>query len=1550
MADAIDTKVVKMKFDNEEFDKKTSGTLSVLQKLKESLKFDGASKGLNDVSAAAKTFSMDSIGLAVDSISSKFSAMGAAGFTVINNLTNQVIGFSERMAKELTIAPINDGFKEYETNMTSIQTILGNTASKGTTLQQVSDALDVLNGYADQTIYSFGEMTKNIGTFTAAGVDLDKSVSSIKGIGNLAAITGTGAEDMARVSYQLSQAMSSGTLKAQDWLSVTNAGGMGGEIFQKNLFETAKALGTITDSPVGQSFDEWKKAGGNFRDAMSEGVFTADVLTLSLQSLSGDLSESELITKGYTQQQATSILEVAHNALLAATEVKTFSQLMGTIKEAIGTGWADSFKYILGNFEQAKELFSSLYTVFGGIIGASAKTRNDILKDWMLLGGRTSLIQSLRNVLWSLASVFMVVQKAFRDAFPRKSGLELAIISEKIQEFTKKLIPAQDTLERLGRIFGGVFSILSIGWGIIKAVVGVFFDLFGAVAHVAGAGGGTLELFAKLGDALTWLKRILIDDGGIKKVFSDWLTPIFNFVRNIDIAGPIKSAVEKLQSLKDAIVSIYQENIAPKLQPIVDALSKFKDMVVDLFSKFQKPEGFDALGDATGRLSDRWETLTKVGEFLGKVFEWVGQQVQKGVEWFKQFIPGIADAFKSGDFNLLQDALNVGLFAALYKIVSKFLDNGLLGTLVGGNFMKTFKGVFTQLQTTLKTMQQEIKAEAIMKIAEAMLILTAALAILSMLDSAKLTFALAITAGGFVELSKTLEHLNKKIQGGRQTAAVIGAATAMVIMAGAILLLALAVKLFSMMSLEELAKGIGAVDLVMLSLATSIRIMGKPEHMLAASAAIIALSVAVSKLIKAISDFGQMDMEVIKQGLFGVSTSILLIVAAIRLVPEDAEVKGLGIAFLALALMGLAKVVEMFGTMQIEVLVQGLLAFASVIAIVTLAVREMGDPKRMLETAAGIGVVAIAIVIMAKAIQELGATDHLLSAVLALGATMFVLVLAVRALNGKEAIEGAATIVIIAAAIAVLTLSLMALSEIGVLQVLALLFGIVVFLGILAIGALFLTESGATAALAAFASAVWVLGLGLALSGLGVLLFAGAIYVVVLAIKELSTVGEDVLTFIPKFMKSLADGAVEGMKSFLSAIPDLLVNVGNVISAVLTLIQEKVPEIVATLGAIVQGFADYIANNFQTILDTGWNIMRGILQGIADHIFEVVMIVGTIVSELLTALTLQMPTLTAKGAELLVAFLNGLTANVADVVTAVSLFILTLMLEIDKKIPDFVKMGAKMAIDFINAMGDQAEALALAVSGFITKLMEALAKATIAIAESAIKVATALLDGIANAIEGGGDKLDDSIRHFVKAIIKGLANGLSSGAGGVKEAIQELASDMLYKLTHPWEVRSPSRVTTRLGKNIAAGLAVGIKSNTDAADSAGALSSDVMASLRNGLSDQTVNPEVMWNDTPTIKPVLDLTDVKKGANDMNNLWKDPSVSIDPKLSTGQAVFIAKEQQWQAVAARQEMLKPAKLPAQVSLHQTINAPHALSANDIYRQTKSQLALAKEELNA
>lgn len=384
MSKTIDQKVVEMQFDNKQFEKNVSTTMSSVDKLKKSLNFNGAAKGLEDVGTAAKKVDMNGLGSAVDTVKMKFSALQVMGVTALANITNSAVNAGKRIVSALTIDPIKTGFSEYETQINAVQTILANTQSKGTTLDDVNRALDELNKYADQTIYNFTEMTKNIGTFTAAGVDLDKSVTSIKGIANLAAVSGSNAQQASTAMYQLSQALAAGKVSLMDWNSVVNAG-MGGEVFQTALKRTAENFGYNVDAMI--------KKYGSFRESLTEGGWlTAEVLTETLTQLSGAYSEADLIAQGYTQSQAKAIVELAETAVSAATDVKTFTQLWDTLKEAAQSGWTQSWEIIIGDFEEAKELLSTLYEFFSGIIQRVSDARNALLE-----GAMTSNWERLTN-------------------------------------------------------------------------------------------------------------------------------------------------------------------------------------------------------------------------------------------------------------------------------------------------------------------------------------------------------------------------------------------------------------------------------------------------------------------------------------------------------------------------------------------------------------------------------------------------------------------------------------------------------------------------------------------------------------------------------------------------------------------------------------------------------------------------------------------------------------------------------------------------------------------------------------------------------------------------------------------------------------------------------------------------------------------------------------------------------------------------------------------------------------------------------------------------
>jgi len=413
LSQTIDQKVVEMRFDNKNFESNVKTSLSTLQRLKQALHLKGASKGLDDISSAAKKVNMSNLGASVDTVRVKFSALQMVAMSALNNITNSVMQVGKNIVSTFTIDPIKSGLSEYETQINAIQTILANTSSKGTTLDQINSALDELNHYADKTIYNFTEMTKNIGTFTAAGIDLETSVSAIQGIANLAAVSGSTSTQASTAMYQLSQALASGTVKLMDWNSVVNAG-MGGEVFQNALKETAKAHGVAVDEIIEKQ--------GSFRESLSEGWITSEILTetLSKMTKSGaaeylseltgieaeqitaaqeladknkgagnaydELTDKMAATGKVTKDQAQEILEMADTAEDAATKVKTFSQLWDTLKEAAQSGWTQSWEYIIGDFEQAKTLWTGVSDTLSEMINNSADARNSVLKDAMSSG------------------------------------------------------------------------------------------------------------------------------------------------------------------------------------------------------------------------------------------------------------------------------------------------------------------------------------------------------------------------------------------------------------------------------------------------------------------------------------------------------------------------------------------------------------------------------------------------------------------------------------------------------------------------------------------------------------------------------------------------------------------------------------------------------------------------------------------------------------------------------------------------------------------------------------------------------------------------------------------------------------------------------------------------------------------------------------------------------------------------------------------------------------------------------------------------------------
>ena len=391
MSKQIEERVVSMQFDNSRFERNVSQSMSTLDKLKQKLNLSGASKGLENVQTAASKVDMHGLANNVETVRARFSALEVMGVTALANITNSAVNAGKRMISALTIQPITTGFDEYKTQLTATQTILANVGHKGKTLDDVNAALDELNEYADQTIYNFTEMTKNIGLFTNAGVDLDRSVEAIKGFSNAAAMAGTDSTRTSMAMYQLSQAMSAGKVQLRDWISLEQAN-ITGERFRDILIETAKVHGINVDAMIEKE--------GTLRDTLNKGWLTADLMsealshyTMSTKTMTEEeqrANRERLKSIGYTDAQIDKIFALGTEATGAAIEIKDLSQMFDVLKESAQSGWSTTWRLIFGDVTEAKKIFTPLTNYFTDLIDKMSDARNFVV----------SVVADFKNV-WS---------------------------------------------------------------------------------------------------------------------------------------------------------------------------------------------------------------------------------------------------------------------------------------------------------------------------------------------------------------------------------------------------------------------------------------------------------------------------------------------------------------------------------------------------------------------------------------------------------------------------------------------------------------------------------------------------------------------------------------------------------------------------------------------------------------------------------------------------------------------------------------------------------------------------------------------------------------------------------------------------------------------------------------------------------------------------------------------------------------------------------------------------------------------------------------------
>lgn len=1268
MSTTVDERVVEMRFDNKQFEQNIQTSLSSLDKLKKSLNLEGAAKGLETVNDAANKCSgnMSPLSNAVETVRVRFSALEVMAITALQNITNSALVAGKNLVSAFTIDPIKTGFEEYETQINAVQTILANTSSKGTTLDQVNNALDELNHYADMTIYNFTEMTRNIGTFTAAGVDLDTSVAAIKGIANLAAVSGSNSQQASTAMYQLSQALAAGTVKLQDWNSVVNAG-MGGQVFQDALKETAKVHGI--------AIDEMIKDEGSFRETLSKGWLTSDILTETLAKFTGDLNEDQLRTMGYTDDQIKSIMEMGKTANDAATKVKTFTQLFDTLKEAAQSGWTQSWEIIVGDFEEAKELLTEVSDTFSAVINASADARNKMLQDWKDLGGRTMMIEAVKNVFEGLVSVAKPVREAFNEIFPPMTGKQLAEITERIRDLTAKFKMGEESSKNLKNTFKGVFAVLDIVGQAFKAVAGGVGELIGLFLP---AGNGVLSLTGSFGEYLVKL------DETVKKtdIFGKAVSTVVDIVKTVITF--VKTAGEKVKEFGKAagekfdfpgfeLFHSFLERVHDRMAQIGDGAGKMKSGVI---------VAFEMMGEALEKCK-----FLKVMEAL-----WTAVKVIAGgiADAVGTMMGTLAEKLGNADFSGVLDILNSIAVGGIALSVSKFLKSvtepleGLNGVLEG------VTGILDGVRGCFEAYQTNLKAGTLLKIGAAIALLAGSIVAISLIDSDKLSaslgaitvlfanllgamaifnkissdtgkvskactamiamsVAVSILAGALKKVSDldwgelarglvgiagltTIVVASSKAMASSQKQVMKGA-TSLIIFGAAIKILASACEDLSKLQWDELGRGLTGVGVLFAEIAVFLRVAKFNGKMISTATGIVILPAAMKVLASACKDFGRMEWSEIGKGLAGIGGLLAELAVFTNLAGNAKHVMSTGVALIAIgaAMKIFASAVKDFGQLQWDEIGRGLTAMGGALAEVAIAVNLM--PKNMIGIGTGLVIVGGALETIANCMSKFGGMqwEEIGRGLTVMGVALAELAISLNFMKGT--LGGSAALLVASGALAVLA---PVLSILGALSWEAIAKGLISIAGaftIIGVAGAVLTPLVPT--ILALSGAFALIGVGVLTIGAGLLAAGTGLSALAIGFTALATAGAAGATAIVAALTVIVTG-IAGL------IPAVLTKVGEGIIAICKVIAAGAPAIGEAVKAVVLTLIDVFVSCVPQLADGALQLVVGVLAALVTYTPQIVDLAFKFLIGILDGIASNLPSLIKAGVDVLVAFFAGI--------------------------------------------------------------------------------------------------------------------------------------------------------------------------------------------------------------------------------------------------------------------------------------------------------------------
>lgn len=1250
-------------------------------------------------------------------------------------------------------------------------------------------ALDELNTYADKTIYNFTEMTRNIGTFTAAGVNLRTSVDSIKGIANLAAISGSTSQQASTAMYQLSQALAAGKVSLMDWNSVVNAG-MGGKVFQDALVRTSELLGTGAQNAINMY--------GSFRESLTRGEWlTTEVLTETLKQFAGAYSEADLIQQGFSEAQARDIAQMAKTAEDAATKVKTFTQLWDTLKESAQSGWTTTWEILVGDFEEAKEVLTEVSDAIGGVISETSQARNELLSGGLSSGWKQLLDQGIADEGGFIESIQEVARES-GDAFDK-----LVADSESFSDALKQ------------GLTDGVVSSETL----TQAVHNLREKMTGMSQEERKAAGYTAEMIEQI-EALDkglqngsvsmeeFTEKILRPSGRENLIQAVWnaakglvsvITPIKDAFREIfppATTDQLYSLTETLRSFSERLT--LSEERADKLGRTFKGLFSVLDLVrqgaLAIFNALAP------LGSGAGSLADGILTITagigdflvgineaaKQGEFFGTVAQTVASALEFVVSGIERLTGFLADAFAAPGLESFQallgriqtrigqviDAVS-GLGGGVSDAAdtmdsalenSKFLQ--MLQTIFNGakTLVSGIIGVFGGLAGALAESLSNANFSGVIDLLNGVSLGAIALGIKKFLDSFReVTDSVGSIKEGVIGILDGVKGCFQAWQNDVNAKALLKIATAVAVLSASILTI-------SLIDSEKLTASLGAITVLFTELMAAMAVFGKLDlnvrGTMKRSTAMIALSSSVLILASALKSIATLEPEQMAAGLAGIAGLMAALVAAAKVLGSGSSsiIKGSAqMVVFAAAIKILASACADLAQLDLAGLAKGLIGVGVLLAEVSLFMNAAKFSGRSVVTASGVLVLAGAMKVLASACKDFAqmGVGELVKGLSAIGAVLLeIMAFTKLAGSAKGLITTGAAMIEIGAAMKIFASAMadfgrMSLAEIGK--------------GLLAMGG----------ALAEVAVAMRFMPRNMVTMGAGLIAVGAALNIIADAMRSMGGMSwESVAKSLVTMGGALAELAVglNFMNGTLGGSAAMLVAAAAL--AVLT-------PVLVTLGsmsweAIAKGLVT-VAGAF-AVIGTAGALLTPLLPTILGlgGAFALIgvgvagvgaglLLVGTGLSAIAVGITALATSLGA-GVAIIVAGLTSIITGIAALIPAIA-----------------EKLG-EAVVAFAQVITNGAPAIGEAVKTLVLTMVDVLVECVPAIAEGALE----LVAGVLDALVAYTPQIVDSIMQFLIAVIDGLARNmptliqsvvdlLMSFFSGIVSALGSIDTDALLK-------------------------------------------------------------------------------------------------------------------------------------------------------------------------